>query len=507
MPALLFVQAFFEGWHGFSALADFVEELPIGDAAHALGVDEARGRRVIQGGIGAIAFPSFAVALDTFIEIDGAGRGEGRGRRLDRILAELGFFGNFPLPVLINRKDYGNRDRGEEKNEQKFAQAESTSRMGSHGQVEIFAYGDRRQKKEKPNLKRAATLRTRPTHKRVWEKSIGMKLLAAEDQPEKLGVEAENGGGNDPCDDGGKAGVGEFAHFAAVAGELNQRDYGEGQLKAENDLAQYQERSDFALSGDADDHDGGKNGDRTRDEAAQPRLETNLQKSFHDDLPGESSSESGVLAGSEESAGEEGAGQAYTQDGTEKFVGIGNFRNVMQAMGMKGCGAEDENRGVDEESEAESQCGIENGVVHGFAAVANGGTERAGLYNAGMKIEIMRHDRRAEDADGDVKHFAIAKDFGGGDEAHGGFAPNRAGEKDFVRKTASDGGDQRHDESFDEAETTALQGQDDQNIEPGNKYSREKWQAEEEFESHCGAENLREIASGDSDFTNDPKRD
>ena len=173
---------------------------------------------------------------------------------------------------------------------------------------------------------------------------------------------------------------------------------------------------------------------------------------------------------------------------------------------MKGCGAEDENRGVDEESEAEGQRGIENGVVHGFAAVANGGTERAGLHDAGVEIKIVRHDRGAEDADGDVKHFAIAKNFRAGDEAHDGFAPNRAGEKDFVGKTASDGGDQRHDESLDNTEAAALKGQDDQNIEPGNKYAGEKRQAEEEFESHCGAENFREIASGDGNFANDPKR-
>jgi len=159
LPSLFFGQAFLEGRHGLSALADFIKELPVGDATYVLGVDEACGRRVVHGGIGAIAFSGFAVALDTFIEIDDAGGGEGLWSRFKGISTELGFFGNFPLPVLINRKDYGNRDRGEEKNEQKFAQAESASRMGSHGQGEIFAYRDGRQKKEKPDRERTETLR------------------------------------------------------------------------------------------------------------------------------------------------------------------------------------------------------------------------------------------------------------------------------------------------------------------------------------------------------------
>lgn len=170
LPALLLGEAFLEGGHGLSAYADFIEELPVGDATHALGVDEARGRWVVHGGIGAIAFSGFAMTLDTFIEIDDAGGGEGLWSRFKGISTELGFFGNFPLPVLINRKDYGNRDRGEEKNEQKFAQAESASRMGSHGQVEIFAYGDGRQKNEKPNVKRAETLRPRRTQESLGEK-------------------------------------------------------------------------------------------------------------------------------------------------------------------------------------------------------------------------------------------------------------------------------------------------------------------------------------------------
>ena len=54
-----------------------------------------------------------------------------------------------------------------------------------------------------------------------------VELLAAEDEPEELGVEEENGGSDDPGNHDGEAGVGKLAHFVAVTGELNQRNNGE----------------------------------------------------------------------------------------------------------------------------------------------------------------------------------------------------------------------------------------------------------------------------------------
>jgi hypothetical protein len=58
-----------------------------------------------------------------------------------------------------------------------------------------------------------------------------------------------------------------------------------------------------------------------------------------------------------------------------------------------------------------------------------------------MKIEIVRHDRGAEDADGDVEHLAVAQDFCAREEADGGFTPNWVREKDFVSEANGDGGD------------------------------------------------------------------
>ena len=76
----------------------------------------------------------------------------------------------------------------------------------------------------------------------------------------------------------------------------------------------------------------------------------------------------------------------------------------------------------------------------------------------------MGHHGGAEDADGDVEHFLVAQNFGAGDEAVGGFAPDRVREKDFVSEAEADAGDEGDDEGFDEAEAAALQSQDDEDV-------------------------------------------
>src|ERR1700687_2666889 len=120
-------------------------------------------------------------------------------------------------------------------------------------------------------------------------------LHIAENQPEKLGVEEENGDGDEPGDYGGNARIGEFAHFGAVAGELDEGNDGEGQLKTENHLAEDEQRSDLAFAGDADYENRRNDGDGASDEAAHPRLEPDVEKALHDDLSGQCAGKGGIL--------------------------------------------------------------------------------------------------------------------------------------------------------------------------------------------------------------------
>src|SRR5260370_34168260 len=326
----------------------------------------------------------------------------------------------------------------------------------------------------------------------------------AEDEPDELGIEEQDGRSDDPGDDGGESRIGEFAHFGAVARKLDQRDHREGQLKAENHLAENKQRGDFVLAGKTNDQGGRNDGDGAGDEPAEPGLEANVEKTFHHNLAGQSAGERGVLAGGEQRTGEERAGEAGSEDGAEELVGVSDFGNVVKAAGVEGRGAKNENRGIDKKRKAEGERGIEDSVTHGFPPIAQGGPESASLDDAGVKIQIVRHDRGAQDADGDVEHFAVAEDLRAGDEADGCFAPKGVSEKDFVSETNADRTDERDHESFDQAEAPPLQRQDDENVECGDQNAGQKREAKEKLQCHGRAENLCNIAGPNGDFSDHP---
>src|SRR5262249_8867368 len=177
---------------------------------------------------------------------------------------------------------------------------------------------------------------------------------------------------------------------------------------------------------------------------------------------------------------------------------VRDFSDVVQAARMESRGAENENRSVDEKREAKRYRGIKNSVTNRFAAVARGSAESACLHNAGGQIEIVRHDRGAENADGDVKHFAIAKDFRAREKADGGFTPQRVSKKDFVSETNGYGRDQRDDESFDQAETAALQSENEKDVQRSDEHAGKKRNAEEQLQGYGGAQHF-------GDFADDPK--
>src|SRR2546430_11175884 len=74
-----------------------------------------------------------------------------------------------------------------------------------------------------------------------------------------------------------------------------------------------------------------------------------------------------------------------------------------------------------------------------------------------MKVKIVRHDRGAKDADGDVEHFAVAKYFRAREKPDSSFVPKWMSEEDLIREARGDGANQRNDESLYEAEPAALQ--------------------------------------------------
>ena len=138
-----------------------------------------------------------------------------------------------------------------------------------------------------------------------------------------------------------QSGFDELAHLGAVAGEAHQRPDGETELQAQRDLAGDEQFRGLALAEETDDAHGGHDGDGAGDQPPQPGAQPDVQKSFHHDLAGERAGERGVLAGSQQRHGEQGAGDAHAQSGAEQLVGVLDFRHVLMARPVKGGGGED----------------------------------------------------------------------------------------------------------------------------------------------------------------------
>lgn len=75
---------------------------------------------------------------------------------------------------------------------------------------------------------------------------------------------------------------------------------------------------------------------------------------------------------------------------------------------MEGSRGHDEDGGVDEECETQRGGGVdgavEDGVAHLGGVVA---VQFAGEDDGGVEEEVVRHHRRADDADGDEQHVAV----------------------------------------------------------------------------------------------------
>ena len=80
-------------------------------------------------------------------------------------------------------------------------------------------------------------------------------------------------------------------------------------------------------------------------------------------------------------------------------------------MFMKSCRRHNEDRGIDEQGEHKRHARVDGCELDRLRSTGAALLVIARLHDRGMEIEIMRHHRRAENANRDVKHVAVADDF------------------------------------------------------------------------------------------------
>ena len=207
MPALLLCELILEDRHGFLAFANFVKELAVSSAAHALYVGEIRRRRVVTAGVSAIAFSGVAVAVRALVGINFSRGFQRLNCRLQGIFQLPGFLGNRPRPgsFIYSGIDDGASNDGENQQEHCFRQRALPFRWSLHSGQRIFAHEGNAGKNGRARMATA---------------------LTAEDEPEKLAIEEKDGHRDHPGYDLRYSRVDQRAHFSAVAGKLNQRNNG-----------------------------------------------------------------------------------------------------------------------------------------------------------------------------------------------------------------------------------------------------------------------------------------
>ena len=197
----------------------------------------------------------------------------------------------------------------------------------------------------------------------------------------------------------------ELAHAGAVAGEMDERNHGERQLHAQDHLAQDQQLVDAVVACNRD-RDGRRNdGHQARDQAAQPWPHAEIEEAFHDDLARHGSGQRRGLAGAQQRHGEDHARQAVPSSGASSWCAC--WISVTTMPLLKNTAAASI-RIAALTSSAPFSATTESIRLYRQATRFVSGTrsDPPRLHQRRVQIQVVRHHRRAEDADRDVQALA-----------------------------------------------------------------------------------------------------
>ncbi len=102
----------------------------------------------------------------------------------------------------------------------------------------------------------------------------------------------------------------------------------------------------------------------------------------------------------------------------------------------------------------------------------------------------MRHDGRADDADGEIEHLGIAHDFYGRGEPRDDGAHIGLRHRDLDGEADAGYGEQCYDKGLDPAEAYVLEVEDQEDIESGDEYADLERNAEQKIEADGGADDF-----------------
>ena len=163
---------------------------------------------------------------------------------------------------------------------------------------------------------------------------------------------------------------------------------------------------------------------------------------------------------------------------------------------------------MDHERDGEGDDRVDGVEVDGAADARPVRLELARLHERAMQVEVVRHHRRSDDADGDVDHAAFAQAGMGQSTTHLGEAgPGLGQDEDLDEIANGDGQDQHQDEGLCEAHAAGLKREQHQHVQRCDDDSPQERDAEEELDGDSAAEHLGQVAGRNGDLGAEPVGD
>src|ERR1700682_1515240 len=94
-------------------------------------------------------------------------------------------------------------------------------------------------------------------------------------------------------------------------------------------------------------------------------------------------------------------------------MGLIEFGDVGSACPMKRRRRQDEDRGIDGQSETKREGGIDGSKFDRLTLLVRFLAITAGLHQARMQVKIMRHHGGAENAERQIQHLAVSENVRG----------------------------------------------------------------------------------------------
>ena len=97
---------------------------------------------------------------------------------------------------------------------------------------------------------------------------------------------------------------------------------------------------------------------------------------------------------------------------------------------------QNQDRRIDQERKQQRQTAIQRPILDRALAALGAAGPGAGLYDGGVEVQVVRHHRCAQDANGDVQHVWAGEELAGGDKALANVEPVGLSDRHLVHKAA-----------------------------------------------------------------------